>query len=140
MLTLSRALSRRYGPLPPADPLQFSPTKQPPPSGNDLDLLEPYPTITKERKLHGKPMPLVSHADGFKDPFSSVKSLADSVGDKSGDVRGLRPKDQTMIDKALAQGFFPYHMRGGGAAGHHARAGPGELAAGQLEQWLHQDG
>ncbi|GMI52347.1 hypothetical protein TeGR_g8127 [Tetraparma gracilis] len=122
----------KYGPLPPADPLQFSPTKQPPPSGNDLDLLEPYPTITKERKLHGKPMPLVSHADGFKDPFSSVKSLADSVGDKSGDVRGLRPKDQTMIDKALAQGFFPYHMRGGGRPATTHGLGQGSLLQGSL--------
>jgi len=95
----------KWGALEDAGQLQFSPTRKAAVDYKDIDLLTPYPTITKERKLHGKSMPLVSHSDGYKDPFQSIKPLDSEAGEES----RVRAADQAEIDKALTNGFFPYH-------------------------------
>ncbi|GMH86015.1 hypothetical protein TrVE_jg10160 [Triparma verrucosa] len=67
----------------------------------DHDMLSPFPTITKERKLHCKPMPVVEHSDGFKDPFRTLippSRVASSQG-------RVKARDRVEIDRALEAGF-----------------------------------
>ena len=72
-------------------------------------LLSPYPTITRERKLHGKNMPLVEHSDGYQCPFRSliVRKLKEKELEEKKDAE-VDIKDRTEIDKALKAGFFPH--------------------------------
>ncbi|GMI15694.1 hypothetical protein TrLO_g14051 [Triparma laevis f. longispina] len=81
----------------------------------DHDMLSPFPTITKERKLHGKAMPVVEHSDGFKDPFRTLIPPSRGYSSQGGRVKA---RDRVEIDRALEAGFkagvFPKFKEMGG--------------------------
>jgi len=81
----------------------------------DHEILDPYPTITKERKLHGKSLPLVRRSDGYQCPFKSmieVKVKERERDDRNmGAEKSMNLKHKKEIDQALKEGFLPLYLR-----------------------------
>tara|TARA_B110000971_G_C20009744_1_gene501005 strand:+ start:257 stop:880 length:624 start_codon:yes stop_codon:yes gene_type:complete len=112
----------------------------------DHELLDPYPTITKERKLHGKPLPLVKHSAGYQCPFKSMIVVQEKERGEQMANSTINARDQLEVDNALADGFLPMYLkqkisevlpRGSSVAGDgRSSMGGGSLMGSSVEKSL----
>ena len=80
-----------------------------------VDPLLPFPTITKNRKLHTKKLPLVRHSNGYLDPYraQSVQARFDVASARASDPgRALRGADRSEIDSAIQRSVSALQRRG----------------------------
>ncbi|GMI47486.1 hypothetical protein TrCOL_g9660 [Triparma columacea] len=80
----------------------------------DLSLLTPFPTLTRARKLHGKPLPVLPHTTGFLNPAQAFWEVRQREA-KRADKRewSVGKSDKATIKKALEDGFYPHFKESG---------------------------
>jgi len=80
----------------------------------DFSLLTPFPTLTRARKLHGKPLPVVPHSPGFLNPVNAFGVVRQREKLKVENKKWQVAKgDKTVIKKALEEGFYPHFKESG---------------------------